>query len=178
MCLAVRALVLLVIGCASAWSIVPVWSHPHARSVEDAFFVGDFRTRVGAIADHLKTEESEEAQCELGSQLGQIAWDNRDKLELLSDEVIRRVASLISGPTREGKLKCLTAWAANFLQCVGPRAAFAVPALERALAEAEAAEAKRERGPLYGWMNHQPLDQTIRAALEAIRGKAPAPADE
>lgn len=108
----------------------------------------------------------------VGAELGRIAWDNKDKLELLSDDAIRAVASLIGAP-REGKLKCLTRWAANFLQYVGPRAAFAAPALEKALAEAEAAEAKRGKTPLRGWMKDEPLTDVIRAALEAIKSKAP-----
>lgn len=151
----IRALVLLAVGCVLAWPIAPGRAHPHDRAVEDALFVGDFQTRVSAIADHLKTEDSQDTQCELGAELGRIAWDNKDKLELLSDDAIRAVASLIGAP-REGKVKCLTRSAANFLQYVGPRAAFAVPALEKALVEAEAAEAERGKTPFRGWMNDQP----------------------
>jgi hypothetical protein len=168
-----RAVVLLVIGCALAWPIAPFRPHQHPRSVEDVFFVGDFPTQVEAIADHLKTEDSEHTQCELGSALGRIAWDNKDRLDFLSDEAIRKVASLVGAP-HEGKAKCLTAWAANFLLYVASRAAFAVPALEKALAEAEAAEAKRGKSAFRGWMNDQPLSQTIRATLDEIKNKAPA----
>jgi hypothetical protein len=51
---------------------------------------------------------------------------------------------------------------------IGPRAKSAVPALENALAEAEA---KREKT---GWdeiNSHRRLDEIIRAALKAIDGK-------
>jgi len=139
--------------------------------VEDALLVGDFPTRVEVMAEHLKTEESVDAQCELGSELGRIVSENTDKLALLSDAVINKIVKLIEGPTREGDVKCLTSWAANVLEMIGPRAKFAVPALEKALAEAEAAEARREKSPWDDLNSDRRLDATIRSALEAIDGK-------
>jgi hypothetical protein len=80
----------------------PAWSHPHARDVDDALSTGaDSEERLGAFAEHLKAEESQDAQCELGSEMGRIAWERRVELPLAKDETIKRVASLIIGPTRK-----------------------------------------------------------------------------
>jgi hypothetical protein len=160
-------LVWVLLSCA-----MPAWSHPHAPSVEDALLTaGDFEQRLGALVEHLKTEESQDAQCELGSEMGRIAWENRAVLPHLKDETLKQVVSLTTGPTREGSIKCLTSWAANVLGMIGPRAKSAIPALEKALAEAEAAEAKREKTGWDGINSHRRLDEVIRSALKAIDGK-------
>jgi hypothetical protein len=117
--------------------------HPHSREFEDALTEGaDTEARLAAIAEHLRTEDSEDAQCGLGSEMARIASQIWADLPKASDETIQSVATLVIGPTHEGKVKCLTGRAAYVLQMIGPRARFAAPALKKALAEAEAAEAK------------------------------------
>lgn len=142
-----------------------------ADVADEAAAAGDFEAQIGVLVEHLKTEESQDVQCELGSEMGRVAWENRTALPRSKDETIKQVASLISGPTREGDLKCLTSWAADVLATIGPRAKFAVPALEKALAEAEAVEARREKTEWDEFNMHVRLDKIIRGALEMIDGK-------
>ena len=148
-------------------------AHPHAHEVEDALTEGEAsEARLAAIAEHLKTEESQQAQCELGSEMGRIAWEIREQLPYASDKTIRKVADLVIGPTHEGKVKCLTGWAASVLQEVGPRAKFAVPALKRALADTEVAEAQGPKPALSELHWQRSLAEDLRSALEAIEGKS------
>ena len=73
-------------------SMALAWSHPHAGSVEDALSTGDdSEERLAAIAAHLKTEGSDDTQCELGSEMGRIAWERRAELPRAKEDEIHKI---------------------------------------------------------------------------------------
>ena len=171
MAIVARLVTCILLLCATVVSSRSTAADEAADVADEAAAVGDFEVQIGVLVEHLKTEESEDVQCELGSEMGRIAWENRAALPLVRDETIKQVAGLIIGPTREGNGKCLTSWAAYVLATIGPRAKFAVPALEKALVEAEAAEARREKTEWDEFNMHVRLDKAIRGALKMIDGK-------
>lgn len=142
----------------------------HSHSIDDRLVSGaDTEERMLAIAAHLKTEDSQDVQCELGSEMVRIADEIQDQLRRADSETIAKITDLVAKPPREGDAKCVTYDAAVVTQLFGHRARAAAPALERALAAAEADEKRRATPAVFefGWWRPS-LTRVLRDALSAV----------